>query len=228
MARTQNPSMTPLSIYRLYASDIRITVTPCNRSDESVAEFSNSVEGTLFGKSDALQVDSLFWTMNKFCPGHFDSDICERVWLCGLVNNNFGWICGEIPSILGATAREGTKTSGILCLLDIDSCGEPIWLSKRSNTLIILEMWCVHITLVARNNDIIIYIFIPHECICMLHIHIWYMYIWIYIYTYIYMFIPIYLFVIYAYTYAPCIHRFMCINDDDCFVHFTSKVVIYI
>jgi len=51
-----------------------------------------------------------------------------------------GGFAGKIPSILGATAREGTKTSGILCLLDIDSCGEPIWLSKRSNTLIILEM----------------------------------------------------------------------------------------
>jgi len=44
MARTQNPTMTPLSIYRLYATDIRITVTPCNWSDESVAEFSNFVD----------------------------------------------------------------------------------------------------------------------------------------------------------------------------------------
>ena len=59
------------------------------------------------------------------------------------------------PTTFGATKgtkRANSKTSSVLCLLD--RCGAPIWISMRSASHHILEMWCAHINLVARNADV--------------------------------------------------------------------------
>ena len=192
MARTQNPSMTPLSIYRLYASDIRITVTPCNRSDESVAEFLNSVEGTLFGKSDALQVDSLFWTMNKFCPGHFDSDIFERVWLCGLVNNNFGWICGEnsFNTRRNSPRRDKNKWYTLpsrhwqlwgtnLAIKEV-KYSHSTWNVMRAHHPCCQKQWYYYLYIYTSW----VYMYAPHTYMIYVHLDL-YRYIYIHVYTYI-------------------------------------------
>jgi len=50
------------------------------------------------------------------------------------------------------TKRANSKTSSIHGLLGMDRCGAPIWLSMRSTSHKILEMWCVRINLVAKNS----------------------------------------------------------------------------
>ena len=55
------------------------------------------------------------------------------------------------PTIFGATKgtkRANSKTNSVLCLL---RCGTPMWLSIRSSSHQIFEIWCARMNLVSQN-----------------------------------------------------------------------------
>ena len=93
--------------------------------------------------------------INEFWPGrrrqcfidNFSTSLTLRNQkvLCGFARKN--------PTTFDATKgtkRAKSKTSSILCLLGMDRCGAPIWLSMRSTSHKILEMWWARINLVVR------------------------------------------------------------------------------
>jgi len=94
-------------------------------------------------KSDAQQVDSLFWTINndlsgsQFVFGYFGTGLASRIEKSIVTLR----ICRGTSHIIRCYKRDEAANSS----------RTPIWLSMRSSSHQILKIWCARINLVARN-----------------------------------------------------------------------------